>query len=108
MNRNLTARPRRVLAAFTPAATLLLLCLRTESAPPVISSVAPSVGRPGEQMQIFGSHFSSVPEENIVWFGATRASVASATPGNLEVAVPLGAIYQSVSVSVGGLTAYSS
>lgn len=54
---------------------------------------------------ITGDHFSAIPAENRVMFGAVEATVQSASKTSLTVTVPAGAAYAPVSVSKGGLTA---
>lgn len=74
---------------------------------PSISSFTPKSGPVGTSVTITGSNFSTTTTANIVYFGATRAIVSEATSTNLIVTVPLGATYQPITVTVGGLTAYS-
>ena len=68
---------------------------------PIISSVSPGSGAIGSTVTISGSNFSSILTDNIVYFGAVRATVSSATPTTLTVTVPLGASYSPVSVTTG-------
>ncbi len=75
---------------------------------PVISSFAPVSGPIGTPVTITGTGFSSNTNNNIVFFGAVRASVAAASATSLSVTVPAGASYQSITVTTAGLTAYSS
>jgi len=74
---------------------------------PTIISVVPSSGPVGTTVTITGTNFSAEPAENIVWFGAVRASVTSATTIQLTVTVPAGATYNPVTVTKSGLTASS-
>lgn len=74
---------------------------------PSINSFTPDQGPVGTTVTITGSNFSATPNNNIVYFGATRATVSSATATTLTVNVPLGATYQPITVTAGGLTAYS-
>jgi hypothetical protein len=80
------------------------------SAQPVITSFSPTSGPVGTHVIISGSNFNSDPSENIVFFGATKAAVNSASTTSLDVTVPAGATYQPVSVTnlADHLTAYSS
>lgn len=75
---------------------------------PIISSFAPLIGPVGDTVIITGSGFEPTPPDNIVYFGATKASVLAASPTELSVVVPLGATYQPITVSGFGQTAYSS
>ncbi len=79
-------------------------------APPVptITNFTPSNGPVGTTVIITGTNFSTIPTNNIVYFGATQATVIAATSIQLTVVVPVGATYQSISVLVNGLTAFSS
>jgi 6-phosphogluconolactonase (cycloisomerase 2 family) len=74
---------------------------------PTITSFAPSSGQVGTNVTITGTNFSATTTSNIVWFGATQATVTSASATQLVVTVPVGASYQPFSVTVGGNTAYS-
>lgn len=75
---------------------------------PLISSFAPTSGAIGTSVSITGSNFSTTTTNNIVFFGATRASVTAATATQLTVTVPVGATYSPITVLVGGLIGYSS
>ena len=76
---------------------------------PSISSFSPASGAVGSIVTITGIGFSEVLEHNIVFFGATQATVTSASATSLSVAVPVGATYQYFSVTnlTVNLTAYS-
>lgn len=75
---------------------------------PTINSFSPLEGSIGTTVTINGNNFSSVTTNNIVYFGAVKASVLTASINLLKVEVPIGATYQPISVTVNGLTAYSS
>ena len=77
-------------------------------AQPFISSFAPSSGPIGTLVTINGNNFNPIRDSNIVYFGATKAVIQTATASTLTVIVPSGASYQPVTVTVNGLTAYSS
>ncbi|MCX6121918.1 MAG: FG-GAP-like repeat-containing protein [Ignavibacteriales bacterium] len=72
-----------------------------------VLSFTPTSGPIGTTVTITGSNFSTTPANNIVYFGAVSAQVSSATQTQLVVAVPTGATYQPISVTVNGLTAYA-
>lgn len=80
----------------------------TTTSPPIITSFTPASGPIGTTVTITGTNFSATPANNIVYFGATRASVTAATSTQLTVTVPKGATYQPISVEVNGSIAYSS
>lgn len=72
---------------------------------PIITSVTPGSGLVGTNVSIKGANFGSSAENNIVYFGAVKAAVNSATTNELVVKVPFGASHQPLSVTTGGLTA---
>jgi hypothetical protein len=88
---------------------LLLLCLAQLSvfAQPFISSFIPASGPVNSPVDIYGTGFSAIASENIVFFGATRATVSTASSTVLKVIVPAGASFEPITVTRSGLTAYS-
>jgi hypothetical protein len=86
---------------------LFLFSFHSLLAQPTISSFSPISGPIGTSVTISGSNFSSTPANNIVFFGAVKATVTAASANSLTVTAPAGATYQPVTVTVGGLTAYS-
>ncbi len=74
---------------------------------PSISSFAPASGPVGTSVTINGTNFSVEPGYNIVYFGATRATVTASTSTQLTVTVPTGATYQPITVTINGVTASS-
>ena len=74
---------------------------------PVINSFTPASGPIGTIVTIIGNNFNSTPSNNIVFFGAVRATVNSASTGSLVVVVPAGASFQPITVTVSGLTGYA-
>ncbi|HEY5691897.1 MAG TPA: FG-GAP-like repeat-containing protein [Cyclobacteriaceae bacterium] len=74
---------------------------------PTIASFTPTSGGVGTSVTITGTNFDINPANNIVYFGASKASVAAATATQLTVTVPVGATHQPIIVVVGGLVAYS-
>lgn len=87
-----------------------LLCFfNIAKAQPTINFFTPSAGPIGTMVAIVGSNFNTTPANNIVFFGATKATVSAATTNQLTVTVPYGATYQYISVTnlSTGLTAYS-
>lgn len=74
---------------------------------PAITSLSPSIGNVGTSVIISGNNFSGTTSDNIVYFGATRATVNSASTNSLNVTVPSGTTFQYPTVTTGNLTAYS-
>ena len=79
------------------------------NAQPAITSFAPTSGIIGTTVTITGTNFNTTPANNIVFFGATQATVSAANATSLTVTVPIGATYQYISVTdiSLNLTAYS-
>ncbi len=75
---------------------------------PIITSFSPSSGNIGTTLTILGNNFSTTPTNNIVYFGAVKATVTASTVSSLTVTVPTGATYQPISVTTNNLTAFSS
>ncbi|MBI4658648.1 MAG: VCBS repeat-containing protein [Verrucomicrobia bacterium] len=76
--------------------------------PPTIFSVNPTKGEVGATVTITGSNFSATPANNIVRFGAVKATVTAATATQLTVTVPAGATVGPISVTAtSGLSAFS-
>lgn len=75
---------------------------------PVITSFLPLRSSVGTPVTINGSGFSTNLVDNIVYFGPAKAAVTSASNNQLIVSVPYGATYSPISITVLGLTAYSS
>lgn len=81
---------------------------QANSQTPTITSFTPASGPIGTTVTITGTNFSSTPADNIIYFGATTATVTSATSTQLLLVVPTGATFEPITVTVNGLTAYSS
>ena len=77
---------------------LLFLTALAGKAQPIISSFFPTKGPIGVSVTISGNNFNTDAASNIVFFGATRASVTAASSTSLAVVVPAGATYQPISV----------
>ncbi len=88
-------------------ACAILISIQAFGQVPVISDFAPTSGRVGTSVIITGSNFSTTPSTNIVYFGSVQASVTAASSNQLTVTVPPGTIYKPISVTVNGLTTYS-
>ena len=65
---------------------------------PTITSFSPTKGDVGSTVVIAGTNFNPVTSNNIVYFGATRASIISASETNLTAIVPSGATYSPISI----------
>ena len=85
----------------------MCLLLNPAWAQPVINSFSPSSGPIGTTVTITGTGFNATAANNVVFFGAAKAQVASATATSLQVTVPKGVTYQPVSVLSQGFTAFS-
>jgi hypothetical protein len=90
-------------------ACLFLCCIHYLVAQvPTITDFNPKSGDVGSIVTITGTNFSTTPANNIVFFGATKATVTAATTTQLTVTVPNGVTISPVSVAVNGLTGLSS
>jgi len=76
-------------------------------AQPTITSFSPTSGPIGTTITITGTNFSTVATNNIVYFGAAKATVSAASSTSLTVKVPIGTTYKPITVTTNGLTAYS-
>ena len=90
--------------------TFFLFIAVKATAQPTISSFTPSSGPVGTSVTITGTNFNAVPANNIVYFGAVRATVTSGSTTSLTATAPAGATYQPISVldNATGLSGYSS
>lgn len=88
---------------------LLIMAGPHAFAQPKINSFTPASGPAGTQVTLRGADFNTTPTANLVYFGAVRATVTSASATSLTVTVPAGATYQPISVAntVTYQTAYS-
>ena len=79
------------------------------SLPPTVTGFSPATGPVGTTVTITGTDFGATPAENIVFFGATKATVTAATLTSLTVTIPVGATYERLSMLVTplNLAAYS-
>lgn len=74
---------------------------------PIIQSFQPASGQVNTPVTITGTGFSAVAADNIVYFGATRATVTASTATTITTTVPVGATYQPITVTTNNLTGYS-
>lgn len=88
---------------------ILLLVFKLKTYAISITSFFPVSGVVGTSVILTGSGFNSIPASNIVFFGATNATVSAATVSTLTVTVPSSANYLYITVTNLGtnLTAYS-
>lgn len=84
-----------VCSTDTSAAIKITIIYKT----PLITSFNPISAKPGDTVTIYGSNFNPFWGNNIVYFGATKASVLIASDSLLQVKVPIGASYQSIVVT---------
>ncbi len=77
---------------------------------PIITSYTPASGAVGTSVTITGIGFDATAANNIVYFGATKATITNASATNLTVTVPSGATYQPIAITntTTGLVASSS
>lgn len=71
---------------------------------PTISSISPTSGAIGTEVTITGTNFHTTASANLVAFNGNNATVASASPTQLVVSVPVGATTGAITVSAGGAT----
>jgi len=74
---------------------------------PLITSFSPLADTVGATVTIKGDGFDKNTANNIVFFGAVKATIAAASDTALSVLVPAGATYQPITITTNGLTAYS-
>ena len=74
---------------------------------PTITSFSPALGSVGTTVNILGTHFSATPGNNIVRFGAVKATVSAASSTSLTVVVPAGATFEPITVTTNSLAAFS-
>ncbi len=86
---------------------IILGVLQSLAQAPVITSFSPSAGPVGTAITITGGNFSATAGDNIVYFGAVKAAVTSATSTSLTVTIPPGTTYQPFTVTTNHLTAWS-
>lgn len=73
----------------------------------VVNAFSPATGPLGTSVQITGNNFDPIPGNDIVYFGAVRASIVAASPNVLTAIVPAGANMLPISVTARGTTAYA-
>jgi hypothetical protein len=78
--------------------------LRNSDLPPVITSFSPTSAKPGDAVTFTGTNFNATPGNNIVFFGATRATVTAASAMSVTVTVPSGATYAPITLLNTGIS----
>ncbi len=72
--------------------------LRNAESPPTISSFSPLSAKPGDAVTITGTGFNTTAANNVVFFGATKATITVATATSITATVPTGATYAPITV----------
>ncbi len=67
-------------------------------AQPTITSFTPKSAKPGDTVTLTGTNFNTIAANNIVFFGATRATVTAATATSITATVPTGATYAPITL----------
>jgi hypothetical protein len=76
--------------------------------PVTITDFNPKSGTAGTTVTIIGTGFSTIAKDNRIWFGGMPATVTGTpTTTSLQVTVPFGATYSTISVENKGFTAES-
>ncbi len=65
---------------------------------PTITSFTPLSAKPGDAVTITGTDFNTTLANNIVFFGATKATLTAATATSITATVPTGATYAPITV----------
>jgi len=86
-------RTRLVIDAAENVSAASTVALRAPLPPPTITSFTPTSGAIGTSVTITGTNFNTTAADNVVFFGATKATVSAATATSLIVTVPAGATY---------------
>ena len=99
----------RVLSITTILCCLLIVKSIGQCTAPLINDFTPNTGFIGSTVTITGGFFNTNPAQNIVYFGATKATVLTASFGTLTVTAPVGATTALISVTntACSLTGYS-
>src|SRR5690606_9734415 len=91
-------------AVFMGIALLTICCSRNSepavSADPVISHLTPQIGTPGTDVNITGTNFIADISKIKISFGATPATIVSASATQIRTKVPAGLSGSTVNVTV--------
>jgi FG-GAP-like repeat/IPT/TIG domain/Ig-like domain CHU_C associated len=77
---------------------LSLNALALQAQRPSITNFSPTSGVVGTSVTITGTNFNAIAAQNVVYFGATKATINAASTTSLTVIVPAGATFQPISV----------
>ncbi|KAA9325709.1 hypothetical protein F0P94_17400, partial [Adhaeribacter soli] len=80
------------------SATIYTVTVDRQALVPTITSFTPLSGQPGTSVTITGTNFNATAANNVVFFGATRATVTAASATSLMVTVPAGAAHAPITV----------
>mgnify|MGYP002276805289 CR=1 FL=1 len=95
---------------FLTTVLLSAIAMQLFAQKPDIQTINKITGTVGQVITISGNGFAGTTSQNVVFFGAAKAKVLSATNSTLEVEVPAGATFDQVSVTntASGLTGFTS
>ncbi|MBE7170258.1 MAG: VCBS repeat-containing protein [Williamsia sp.] len=101
--------PEVALANLSSGIAVLKIARPFSSSAPRINAFTPALGPVGTAVTITGSGFGPAAADNLVFFGAVKATVITGSPTSLTVLVPPGATSQPPSVlnKTNGLTGYA-
>ncbi|HEY3406466.1 MAG TPA: T9SS type A sorting domain-containing protein, partial [Ohtaekwangia sp.] len=104
---NLDGKPEIIITR--PGLLVVYENLISAVSPPTITSFTPASADVGTTITITGTNFDPTPANNVVYFGATRATVSAATITELTVTVPTDATYAPITElnTTSNLSAYS-
>jgi hypothetical protein len=106
----MTLRPKTTLKRIAIKCLCILFSVITCQglrAQPVITAFSPASGPVGSTVTITGSGFDNTIANNIVYFGAVKATITAASNNSLTVSVPSGATHEPIAVTTNNLTGYS-
>ena len=97
-------RTTQEISALAVLAQTVNVLAQPTTTSPMITSLNPNSGPPGNEVTISGSHFGDTPDNGKVTFGSLLASVTSWSANSIIVTVPAGAYIGNtkVVVTVGG------
>ena len=90
--------PYKLIRLFLMVMMMISGTLTTFAQVPVITSFSPVSAKPGDAVTLTGSNFNATPGNNIVFFGATRATVTAASAMSVTVTVPSEATYAPITL----------